>query len=94
MNFFIIALVLVAAAVLAWNFIPAVREKMRGWSTVIEAVSAASFVAADAAVQAFQMESEFWSSVVPEGAWQYVSIGLALWFIFKRAITSTGLGEK
>jgi hypothetical protein len=94
MNIIAILLVLAAIAVLAWNFIPSLREALRGWTTVLEGILATSLVAADVAVQAFQSESTFWSSVIPEGSWAYVSIGLAIWMIFKRVVTSSAIGDK
>jgi len=94
MNIFVFLIVMAAVAVLAWNFIPAFREFVRGKSTVLEGIGVAALASADVAVQAFQVESTFWSSVIPDYAWHYVTIGLAIWMIFKRVITTSPVGEK
>lgn len=94
MNILLILTIVALALVIAWQVIPSFREFLRGKTTLFEGAIAASLTAADVAIRQFQMESEFWSTVVPEGAWQYVTIGLALWMIFKRVVTDTGVWEK
>lgn len=93
MNILLILTIVAVALIVAWQLVPSFREYVRGKSTIFEGVIAVAFTSADVAIQQFQLESEFWSTVVPDGAWQYVTIALAMWMIFKRVVTNTGPWE-
>jgi len=75
-----------------WTFVPAVRDKMRSWSTVIEGVIVAMFPILGNVIDSFEQTN--WKSYVPEHMWQYIVIALAAWFIFKRLITTGPVGKK
>lgn len=79
------------AAIALWNLVPAVRERMRGWTTITEAAIAAALPFIGNAVDAFQDTD--WKSYIPQETWPYVIGGLAAWFIFKRVVTTTAPGS-
>lgn len=91
MNLFLIFLVLAAGLVLAWNFIPAFRERMRGLTTVAEGAIAAVTPFVGELIDAFQDTD--WKGFIPNGYWPYILAGLAGWFIFKRLVTRTPVGK-
>ena len=39
-NLFLLLIVVGIAAAVVWNFVPSVRDKLKGWSTILEAVMA------------------------------------------------------
>lgn len=92
MSIISICLVVVAAlAVLSWNFVPGIRERLRGWTTMAEAALAAGLPFIGNAIDAFELTD--WKAYISENAWPYIIAGLACWFIFKRVVTSTPVGE-
>ena len=92
MSIVFVCLTIVALiAVLAWNFVPGIRERLRGWTTLAEAALAAGLPFAGNAIDAFEQTD--WKTYIPENAWPYIIAGLAGWFVYKRVVTSTPVGE-
>ncbi len=87
---FILAVCLALLAVIAWNIVPSLRERMRGWTTVAEAALAAAIPFIGNLVDAF--DDTNWQIFVPKEVWPYVIAGLAVWFFFKRLVTKTPVG--
>jgi uncharacterized membrane protein len=93
MNLLFTMLVIIAIALaVAWNVLPGLRERLRGWTTILEAGLMAVLPFIGNAIDAFQ-ETD-WKQFVPQTAWPYVIAGLAAWFIFKRVVTSTAVGTQ
>jgi len=92
-HLFILLVMAAGAAVLAWNFVPSARERMRGWSTMWEAAFMAAFPVASEFVDAFKAEQVFWAGYLPDNVWKWVVPAMALWFMFKRVKTNTGWGD-
>lgn len=88
---FVLIIMAAVLAVLAWNFVPPIREKLRGWTTMAEAALAATLPFIGNTIDAFG-ETD-WKAFMPHDAWPYVIGGLAGWFIFKRAVTNTAAGS-
>ena len=88
---FICLVAAVLVAVVAWNFVPSMRERLRGWTTLVEATLAAGLPFIGNAIDAFELTD--WKAYIPESAWPFIIAGLACWFIFKRVVTSTPVGE-
>ncbi len=87
---FIVAIGLALAAVIAWNFVPSIRERLRGWTTVAEAALAGALPFIGNLIDVF--DDTNWEMFVPRDAWPYVIGSLAAWFFFKRLVTSTAVG--
>jgi hypothetical protein len=69
MSPFWIILGIIAVLILAWNFIPAFRTRMRGYTTALEGSIFATIPFIGDAIDALS-ETE-WKSFVPEWAWKY-----------------------
>lgn len=87
------ALIIVGAALLAflaWNFIPSVREKMRGKSTIIETLTTASLfysgILADAANQLVA------DGLIPAEYKHYIPGIVFFYLVVKRLQTTTPVG--
>lgn len=91
MNLFFVLLALAGVAVLVWNFVPSVREKMRGLTTTMEGIIVAVAPFVGNAFDAFQDTD--WKSFIPADKWPYIVAALAGWFIFKRVVTTTPVGS-
>lgn len=88
----LIIIVVAVIAALAWNFIPAVREKMRGLSTVIETIGALSLTASGVIGEAiFDLKAQ---GMIPANIEIYVPWIIAAYFIAKRFQTKTAIGQK
>ncbi len=88
----LIVLIIAAALVLIWNVVPPVRERLRGWTTVLDAAVFAALPFIAELIDAFAETG--WRSFIPKEHWPYIVAALALWFMFKRAVTRTGLGTR
>ena len=91
---FIFTLIAVCVVILAWNFYPPFRVKLRGLSTIFEGVLATAMHYFG--VFAGAMEDVQNSGYLPEN-WtftQYIPFIILTWIIVKRIQTSTGVGEK
>jgi len=87
----IIVLVVICSIILAWNFYPPFRSKMRGLSTVIEAVIGGSLYYFGILSDALQEAQA--SGIVPDNWAHYVPFVLLTWVILKRFQTTTRIGE-
>jgi hypothetical protein len=92
MSPFWIILGIIAVLILAWNFIPAFRTRMRGYTTALEGSIFATIPFIGDAIDALS-ETE-WKSFVPEWAWKYCFAAGAFWFVWKRYDTKTRVGEQ
>ena len=90
-NLFPVLIAIVVLTVVAWNVVPPFRERLRGWTTVLEAGLAAALPLIGNAVDAFHDTD--WKEFVPETAWPYVIATLSAWFIYKRLVTDTPIGH-
>ena len=90
-NIAILIVIAACALVLAWNFIPSFRERMRGWSTIVESTLGVILyyfgLFSDALTEAQQ------SGYIPENWVQYVPFVLLAWIVLKRFQTTTPLGD-
>lgn len=85
----------IVAAIAAWNFIPAVRERLRGFTTIFDGVSlAAGAVPIYGALEAFVggMQESQWREWVPDKWQPYLMMLIAMWFVLKRLRTRTPVG--
>lgn len=87
-------LIIALGLVLAWNFIPAAREKMRGWSTILEGLMATVFTYFGNFAEAIQEAERF--GYLPENVNVERTVPLILfaWLVLKRFQTSTPVGKK
>lgn len=89
---FVILAVIVAALIIAWNTVPSFREKMKGWSTVLEAVLATAVYwygqVSDALVEAQH------AGYLPSQWVGYLPYVIMVWMILKRLQTTTPVGSK
>jgi uncharacterized membrane protein len=90
MNLMILILALVCAAVIAWNLIPAFREKLRGWTTILEAAIGTAMTYFGVFSEAIQ-EAQV-SGYIPENWTSYVPFILFAWVLLKRFQTRTPVG--
>ncbi len=91
MNLFIIVLFIAGAGILAWNFIPAIRERLRGLTTVLDGAVVVAMPLIGEAIDVFQSTS--WREIIPSQYWPWVLSALGLWMIYKRIKTHTPVGE-
>lgn len=90
-----IALVLVGlaiAAALAWNLIPALRAKLKGWSTLLETALGGALYAAGVLGDAIQEAQKL--GYIPSQWLGYVPYVLMAYLILKRVQTKTPVGGK
>lgn len=90
-NLAVFIVIAACALVLAWNFVPAFREKMRGWSTIAESTLGVILyyfgMFSDALTEAQQ------SGYIPANWVQYVPFVLFAWIILKRLQTKSPIGD-
>lgn len=92
MNYLILILVAVCVLILAWNFYPPFRERMKGYSTIAEGVIGTL-------MYYFGMFSEALDEAqaqgyIPDNWVQYVPFIMLTWIVVKRLQTTTPVGEK
>lgn len=88
--FVCLAVVLVIAAVL-WTFVPALRDRMKGYSTIVEAafgIAVSVFGELAGGIQDAQA-----AGYIPPQLATYVPIALFIWFLIKRLGTTTPPGK-
>ncbi len=89
--FVILAAVLFIAALL-WNFVPSLRDRMKGYSTIVEAgfgIGVSVFGELAGGIQDAQA-----AGYIPPQIATYVPIALFIWFLVKRIGTTTPPGQK
>jgi len=89
---FIVLITLFVAAVIVWNFVPSVREKLRGWTTVLEGFLGGAIYFYGQFTDALQEAQK--AGYIPSQIVSYVPIIVLLWFVFKRFKTTTPVGKK
>lgn len=89
MVYIILAAVLVL--VLAWNFYPPFRAKMRGFSTIAEAAIGAALAYFGVFAEAIR-EAEL-GGFLPDNLQQWAPFVLLAWVVAKRVQTKTAIGQ-
>lgn len=89
---FIFVVALAVIAVLAWNFYPPFREKLKGWSTIIEAILGGGIYYFGVATDALQEAQK--AGYIPSQWLGYLPYVFFAWMILKRVTTSTPVGKK
>lgn len=92
MNIAILILVIVCAVILAWNFYPPFRERMRGWSTIAEGAIGTGMYYFGIISDGIKEGQD--AGYIPENLTQYVPFVLLAWVIVKRLQTTTPIGGK
>lgn len=87
MNILTLILVVICLVILAWNFYPPLRERLRGWSTIAEGIIGTVLYYFGVFSEAIS-EAEA-SGYVPEGWQQYIPFVLLAWIVVKRLQTKT-----
>lgn len=85
-------LVVVAIVVLAWNFYPPLRQRLRGWSTILEGLIGTGLTYFGIFAGAIQEGQQ--AGLIPENLSQYVPAILLAWVILKRIQAKTPVGKK
>jgi hypothetical protein len=85
-------IIAILAVIVLWNVIPAFREKLRGYSTVVEGIIGFIMIAPGYLADALQEATAV--GMVPDGADNYISAYVFIWIIIKRFITETPVGKK
>jgi len=88
----IIIVALVISAALVWNFVPAVRKKVAGWSTVIEAVLGGALYYFGILSDAIQEAQK--AGYIPSQWLGYVPYVLMAYVLVKRIQTKAPVGKK
>jgi hypothetical protein len=89
---YVAVLVIACVAILVWNFVPSVRAKLQGWSTIAEAVIGAFMFYFGQFAGAIQEAQT--SGYIPSNWAQYVPFILLAWVVIKRIQTATPVGVK
>ena len=87
-----ILLALAVVAVVAWEFVPQLRERMRGWTTIATSAVVAAVPLAGEVLDVLQDTQ--WREFIPEGAWKWALAAFAGWAIIKRIQTRSPVGRK
>jgi hypothetical protein len=85
-------LIIVVALVLAWNFIPAFRARIKGFSTILEGILGTILYYFGVFGEAIQDMSD--SGYIPEDWQQFVPFVILGWIVIKRFQTKTPVKEK
>lgn len=87
MSYAIIFVVLLIIAVLLWNLVPSIREKMRGKSTIVETALAGLLQYFGVFSEALQ--EAYNAGYIPENYGQIVTGVICLYIVVKRFQTKT-----
>lgn len=89
---FVLVAVVVIGLIVAWNTVPSIREKMRGWSTIFDTVAITALtyfgMFTDGLSEAYKM------GYIPKDWYVYVPVVLAAGIIVKRLMTKTPVAKK
>lgn len=88
----LLLVLIVFAAVLAWNTIPILRKKLQGWSTILETMIGGVLYAFGVLGDAVQEAQKL--GYIPSQWVGYVPYVLMAYLIIKRAQTKTPVGKK
>lgn len=89
---FVCLVVVLLIAALLWNFVPSLRDKMKSYSTVVEAgfgVALSIYGELAGGIQDAQA-----AGFIPPQIATYVPIAIFLWFLLKRFGSNTAVGTK
>jgi hypothetical protein len=86
-----IIILVVLAAVLAWNFVPAIRDKMRGVSTVAEAGIGGLLYVTNIAGEAIREAQS--AGFIPDGIEYWVPYIVLAYIVAKRFQTRSSVGK-
>lgn len=89
---FIIIAVLGIAAILVWTFVPAVHERFKTYTTVLEAGGALLYTIMGDLTGGIQ--DAVTAGYVPSWIIGYLPVIFFAWFLYKRLITTTPVGTK
>lgn len=87
-----LAIVVFGTAIALWNFVPAFRDKMKGYSTVAEGIIMlviGAFGKISGAIQDAQA-----AGYIPPQLLAYVPFVILAWFVVKRFATTTPVGTR
>lgn len=85
-----IILILAVILVLAWNFYPPFRKKLRGYSTILEGLLGTLMTYFGVFTDAIQEARSL--GYLPENIEQYAPLIIFAWVILKRVQTKTAVG--
>jgi len=89
---YVVFIVLVAIPVILWNFVPSIRAKTRGWSTMLEATLGGVIYALGQATDGLkELQS---AGYLPGWLVAYLPYVFIAWVIAKRLQTKTPVGKK
>jgi len=91
-TYYIIALVVACMTILVWNFVPTVRERLRGYTTILENVLAGAMIYFGYATDALQDLVD--KGYIPENYMMYIPFILLAGGIWARIKTSTPVGKQ
>jgi hypothetical protein len=80
------------AAALVWNFVPTVRDKAKGWTTLIEGAGMTALYYFGIVSDAIQEAQK--AGYIPSQWVGYVPYVLMAWVLLKRLQTKTPVGKK
>jgi hypothetical protein len=87
---FALAAVLLTAAILVWNFVPAIHAKVNGWTTVLELIGTITYGVLANVTGGVQ--DAVAAGYVPSWLVGYIPILLLVWFVYKRFMTKAPVG--
>jgi hypothetical protein len=85
-------LLIACGLILAWNFIPTFRNRMKGLSTIIEGIVGTVMYYFGVFGEAIQDMSD--SGYIPDNWQQYVPFVILGWIVLKRFQTTGTVGNK
>ena len=88
---YMLTLVVICGVILAWNFVPSFRERLRGWSSVAESVIAA--VSLYVGIASDTLTDLVDQGYIPENYMTYVPFFLLALGIWQRVKTKTPVGK-
>jgi len=89
---FILVLAAALAAVVVWNTIPGLRERMRGLTTIVEGAVGTAIYYFGEFTDAFREAQA--SGYLPEGLVRIMPLVLFGWIVVKRFQTKTAVGRQ
>lgn len=88
----VILLILFVVAVVVWNFVPSIRKKLRGWTTVLEGAVGSLIWLYGNITDALQEAQK--AGYLPTQLVSYVPVIILVWLVIKRVHTNTPVGKK
>jgi hypothetical protein len=82
----------IVALVVAWNLIPSLRDRLRGWSTIAEGALGTGMAYLGVFGEAIEEANA--AGYIPDNWQMWVPAILFAWVVLKRFQTSTAVGGK